>query len=222
MQDKKPKTKTKQYVDQNPIEAVTNLGRSVVQSVTEDVGKGFVAEAWNQLLKGEGYDKARATKGELEEGEELDLLAISQTAQKEPSSQKETAAQYVEPGIDYKREIIHAEKRILGENQKELSIKIEEILIELKKLTKTSQELAVEFKEVTVEQAPAKPGKYHLAFFEWLLTLVKVARLKVEDSASWLALFKSKKKQKGYWNMFKKHGTTFGLSNERVVATQVG
>lgn len=214
MQDKKLKSKPKQYVDQNPIEAIRDLGRGVVQSAATDLGKGVVNEMWNQLL-GVSKEKAKKPSGELHEGEELELALVSQNTQKE-------TAQYVEPGIEYKREVIHAEKRILGENQQELSVKVEEILIELKKLTKTSQELAVEFKEVSVEQAPNKPGKYHLAFFEWLLTLVKVARLKVEDSASWLTLFKSKKKQKGYWNMFKKHGTTFGLSNERVVATQVG
>lgn len=214
MQDKKQKTKTKQYVDQNPIEAIRDLGRGAVQSAATDLGKGVVNEMWNQLL-GVSKEKAKKPSGELHEGEEVDLTKL--LAQKEETSQT-----YVEPGIDYKREVIHAEKRILGENQQELSVKVEEILIELKKLTKTSQELAVEFKEVTVEQAPAKPGKYHLAFFEWLLTLVKVARLKVEDSASWLSLFKSKKKQKGYWNMFKKHGTTFGMSSERGIATAAG
>src|SRR3989344_5698474 len=72
------------------------------------------------------------------------------------------------------------------------------------------------------EQQIVNPGKYHVSFFEWVLLLVRQARMKVEDSSAWLGAFKSKKAKKQYWSMFKKHGTTFGLSNERVVSTQTG
>ena len=45
---------------------------------------------------------------------------------------------------------------------------------------------------------------------------------KVEDSGAWLGKVQGKGAKKGYWGMFKQHGTTFGLSGERSVATQVG
>ena len=59
-------------------------------------------------------------------------------------------------------------------------------------------------------------------FFEWMLAVIRAAREKVEDSNAWLGTVKGKGAQRNYWNMFKKHGTTFGLSGERAVATQVG
>ena len=80
----------------------------------------------------------------------------------------------------------------------------------------------MEFKEVTMETVPAKPGVYHVNFFEWLFSLIKGIREKIEDSCVWLRAFQSKKSKRGYWAMFKKHGTSFGLSSERVVATQTG
>jgi hypothetical protein len=82
--------------------------------------------------------------------------------------------------------------------------------------------LQIEFKEVAIEQRIVNPGKYHTSFFEWVLSAIRIARMKVEDSGAWLSASKGKKAKKDYWQMFKKHGTTFGLSNERVVATQTG
>jgi len=55
-----------------------------------------------------------------------------------------------------------------------------------------------------------------------MLSMIQIARRKVEDSGAWLAVMHSKKKSREYGAMAKKHGTTFSLSNERVVATQVG
>ena len=86
----------------------------------------------------------------------------------------------------------------------------------------TSQELQAQFKDVSLIEVPEDPGKYHLTFLEWILDTIRKARLKVEDSGAWLEAFYTKKAKRGYWNMFKKHGTTFGLSGERVVSTQTG
>jgi hypothetical protein len=44
----------------------------------------------------------------------------------------------------------------------------------------------------------------------------------VEDSGAWLSAMSGKKGKKTYWSEFKKHGTSFGMSNERSVATQTG
>ena len=125
-------------------------------------------------------------------------------------------------GIDYKQEVArsseHASQRELGE----MNQKVEQIMFELKKLIGSSRILQLEFAEITVEQAPPQVGEYHMQFFEWMLLVIKNAREKVEDSGAWLATVKGKNGKKGYWGMFKKHGTTFGLSNERAVATQVG
>ena len=203
MTDKKVKKQAKQYIDINPVEAIRDIGSGVAGSLA-DAAKGTFRGGLDQIL---GFPNK--TSGDLQEGEELNL--------------GETKKQiYIEPALDYRREILHSEERIRQEDSRIIEVQIREIIVELKKLTGASKELQVQFKEVAVEQLPENPGKYHMAFFEWLLSTIKLARMRVEESANWLSMFSSKKKKRKYWNMFKKHGTTFGLSNERVVATQTG
>lgn len=200
MSTKITQVKKRQFVKDNSIEALLNIGSAMVDQIKGD------------------YNEQKSQGGDLTEGQEIEL-------KKSPASEnREKARQMpdIDPGIDYKREILRGERAIIQENSREIEVKIQEIIIELKRLTQTSTVLQAEFKEVTVEQRIEKPGKYHLSFFEWVLIMVRAARVKVEDSGAWLEMFKSKKAQKQYWNMFKKHGTTFGLSNERVVATQTG
>lgn len=214
MQAKKAKTKVKQYVNDNPIEAIRNIGQGVLGSFGSDLGLGMLQTSRDQII-GTSEHSSEFQGGDLAEGQELDLTAKSKREEKEKYMD-------VDPGIDYRREILHAEKKIAQEDQQQLNSKIEQIIVELKRLASSSKILEVQFRQVTVEQRIVHPGKYHVSFFEWVLAIVKTARIRVEDSGSWMALFKSKKAQRQYWNMFKKHGTTFGLSNERVVATQTG
>jgi len=70
---------------------------------------------------------------------------------------------------------------------------------------------------------PVEPGVYHLNFFERPKQAIIIFRKKIEDSASWLALFNQRAKKRGYyWTQFKKSGTKFLLSQERYMATQAG
>lgn len=204
MLNKKPQAKTKQVTHQNPLEAL------------KDFSDEFKDSAIDQFFGTGSYEQKEKQKpqGDLAPGEEISFSR--------ESGQEETPKLDIDPGIDYRREIVHAEKRIQQENTQELSVKIQEIIIELKQLMNVSEELKVEFKQIATEQKIVNPGKYHVSFFEWVLLIVKQARMKVEDSQAWMAAFKSKKAKKQYWSMFKKHGTTFGLSNERVVSTQTG
>lgn len=203
MFNKKSKKQVKQYVDPNPIEALRDIGTSTLDQL---FGKGTYSEK----------PKTGSVKGDLSVGQEIDL-----SQQKTPQKESQ-AATNLEPAYDYRREILYGEKGSQRENSKVIEMQIQEIIIELKKLASSSKELQVQFKEITVEKMPENPGKYHLNFFEWLLATMRTARERVEEAASWLSMFSSKKKKKQYWSMFKKHGTTFGLSNERVVSTQTG
>lgn len=216
MSSKSQSTQKKTFIDQNPIESFKGIGQAVLDS-TADLGRDAVADLWTQLLGGEKNSSKDQFAGDLSEGEEIDFKAIKKKKSTEKSNFND-----IEPAIDYKREILQRETQAVRENTQVLKVKIEEILTELKKITATSAELAVEFKEITVEQRIEKPGDYHLNFFQWMLSVVKSARMKIEDSGAWLSVMKSKKGKRNYWAMFEKHGTTFGLSNERVVATQVG
>lgn len=207
------KTKKKQtnYSDKNPLEVLKGVGSGVLDSAVNDLGKQGVSDLWEQLLGGSSEDKHQ-NAGDLEEGQELDLKKHIKNEKREQAA----------PAMNYHHEIAETEKRVSRENQQSMHSKIQEILIELKKISETSTEIAMEFKEVTIEQRIEKPGEYHVNFFQWMLSVIKAARARIEDSGAWLNTMKSKKGQKNYWAMFKKHGTSFGLSNERVVSTQVG
>jgi len=92
---------------------------------------------------------------------------------------------------------------------------------ELKALVKTLKNLHQEV-QTAISQDPVDPGIYHLNFYEQLKSFLVVLRQQIEDSRSWLATFNARKKKIGYWGMYKKHGTTFGLSSERSIATAAG
>lgn len=110
------------------------------------------------------------------------------------------------------------DKKVVAETQVILSKLKEQIVL----LEKSEKSLTAEVTRVKVEQLPQKSGIYYIRFLEWLITVVRQLRMKVEDGRTWLATFTQRKKKRGYWNMYKKHGTTFGLSHERTLATQTG
>lgn len=204
---KKTHQKVKQYADQNPIEAILNVSGVVASDALRQIGI-------------EKPKEPTKVGGDLTEGQELTLSDLK--AMQEKQKKKEEVLQFldIDPGLDYKHEILG------NENQKrephKLTQKVDEIILELKKIAQTSKELQTEFKEVIVEQRITKPGKYHLTFFSFILSLLRTAQQKVEEGGAWLNISKRKVEKQGYWAMFKKHGTSFGLSSERVVATQVG
>jgi len=222
------KFKSQINIDQNPIEAVRDtfmsLGSSIKDSIKDDLGKGIVGDvleqtlAWDKMLGTDVAERGNGeTSGDLIQGQEISL-----NKKKKAEKPAQERRPRIEAGWDYTAEIIHAEKRISQTENKELNARVSEIMVELKKLAHSSKELEITFRDITVEQAPVKAGKYHLNFFEWMLSIIRSARMKIEDSANWASLFAAKKGKKEYWSLFKKHGTSFGLSGERTVATQTG
>ena len=211
---KTTKNKTKQLVDKNPIEQLLGIGGGVVQAGADLAKSTINFDNWNQYLGfAEIKEKQKKQAGDLQEGQELNLKDLRK-------EKKEKT--HAEPGIDYHREIVHQGERAVTRENRELETQLREIAIEIKKLADSSKELQAQFKDVAIEQRVVTPGKYHKSFFVWMLSMVRLARVKVEDSGAWLAALHSKKKSREYGAMAKKHGTTFSLSNERVVATQVG
>ena len=206
----KTKKKHPSYSDKNPLEALKGVSSAVGDSFVNDLLKGGVTDTWESLLGVKREDGKHA--GDLEEGQEINLK----------KHDKNHSREHAAPAMNYHHEIVETEKKASREVQGEIHSQIQEILVELKKISETSSEIAMEFKEITVEQRIEDPGEYHVNFFSWVLSLIRKARLRIDDSRAGLNMVQGKGKQKKYWGMFKKHGTTFGLSNERVVATQVG
>ena len=215
MTPKKTTQNTQAHHNNNQVETLKGLMGGVGQSFGQDLLKSGTRNMWEQIL-GRYEKQQRSFSGEVQESEELNISALNDNKKEAPQKLD------VAPGIDYHREILQY-REVSGVRQtREMEQKIEEVLFELKRLVNSSTVLQAEFREITMEQAPALPGTYHLSFLEWILQIIKAARIKVEDSGSWLVTLTSKRSKRQYWSMFKKHGTTFGLSNERVVATQTG
>jgi hypothetical protein len=208
---------TKKIVRRNPLEAFdepTGIVKGVADSLKKDViGMESARQMWKQLLVDE--EKASTHKEvEMHEGEEVDLMG---------HGEKKDNHGHVEAGIDYHREITHFAERAHHHENTELEQKVQEIVNELQRLVDSSSTLIqAEYQDIAVMQAPSEVGKYHVNFFDWMLSVIQNARMKVEDSGAWLTAMQSKKGKKNYWAMFKKHGTTFGMSNERQVSTQTG
>lgn len=180
-------------------EQVRDFGTSAATSVKKDL-VGKVAEgALEQVF---GLPK----KGELKEGQ---VLEVSQ--EKEKQSQP--------PLFE-----IRKEETLLFVKEQEITQEVEAARAELKKAVKELEKLGKDVVEVekAVEKMPTKPGIYHLTFFERLRQIIRFFRERIEESRTWLRVMVSKKKHKRYWALYKKHGTKFGLSGERVVATQAG
>lgn len=203
------KTKVlRQTVDSREI--LKDLPNEIKNTLVDQAGKDLMFDLWSQMLGTKDKHQAQQPKaGDLKPGEEVSL-------------KEEKKLHNVEPGINYAREIVHGEKRIHAQNEQQTKARIQDILIEIKKLTNSSKELQVQFKEVVMEQVPTDAGKYHTNFVEWVLVMIRSARERVDNAVSWTSAMKSKRGQRQYWSLFKKHGTSFGLSGERVVATQVG
>lgn len=224
---KNPFKKLKKIIEHNSaLEALvkepTGIVRGVVDSAKEDLIKQATKDMWKQIYMPEsGKDHAGEHNGsvEMHAGEEFDLHG--QTEEEKAHAEKAKFAD-IDPHINYKREILHYRESIHSQENQELHHKVNEIIGELKRLIDSSTVVQAEFGAIAVSNAPAEVGKYHINFFEWMLITIQAARMKIEDSGAWLATMSGKKGKKDYWGMFKKHGTSFGMSNERGVATQTG
>lgn len=211
--------------------SVRELGEELGKSVREqssDFGKDF----FNQLLNINFGDKAK-NQPEYAPSPKDNSPVVFDAANHRQHDKKRNAAteKYLQPkpkeerraAIDYAREVLEVGEKAGRKHEQTTIQTIQELIGELRRLADSSKVLQMEFASVAVEQTSTKVGEYHVNFFEWMLIVVRAAREKVEDSGAWLSAMKGKNgKKNGYWGMFKKHGTTFGLSNERVVATQTG
>lgn len=131
--------------------------------------------------------------------------------QKQPSLKRET--------LIFSRTAKEQEAQI----QNEAKILLKQLKEQITLLERSEKALSKEVAKVKIEQMSNKTGIYYLRFFEWLIGLVHHLRVKAEEGRTWLEAFtRRKKKRMGYWKMYKKHGTTFGLSHERTLATQTG
>lgn len=193
-------------------------------------------ELLSQIL-GSGKGEKKAAKKEsgkagIQESIVFQLFGSSQNESsaklKHNKAEKSSEARAQrEPGMFYhegfRSEITRSRERLSSQENQAIKEQVRKIMEEIKKLALSTKKLESEFGDITVQTAPAKPGKYYVSFFDWLLIMVRQSRQKVEDSKAWLDTVKGKSKKKmGYWDKSKKYGTSFSQANERNVATSTG
>lgn len=212
---KKSKKQAKVLFEESPIEAIRDIGRKTKKMAKDDLVVGTARSVTEQLFGGvlkADKAKGKTISGDIVPGEALEVGKLEEVKKLKKR----------EFGKERAREFAKGEEGFSYYEKEDTKRQIKEILETLKRLVKESEELKQEFKEAVMETPPQEAGKYHLSFFSFLLRMVSIARKKINESATWLSLFRSRKKERNYWAMFKKKGTSFGLSGERVVATSTG
>jgi hypothetical protein len=211
-------TKGKQqskFSDKNFVEAAArDITTGVVNSVKNDLirnsGKSILEQtlAWDKLLGTNVIKDREQNSGDLREGEEVSFA-------------KEKVVQ-IEAAIDYKEEILHFERKTTQVEKGQLNQRVEQIMLELQQLSKSVKGLETQVRDVDINVVPQTMGKYHETFFEFLLSNLRNARIRIEDSTNWLSAVGKKANKKGYAANAKKHGTSYTLSADRAVSQQVG
>jgi len=207
------KRATKQWNNANPLEAFKDIASDLRRGLTEDLLKGTASDFLSETEELLGLRPRKRISGTLSPKETLDLTALEAKREDQEIRPEQIFRPQPENFI-----FLQKEESI----EQEIEFLLSEIKKEIKRFDKATQKLESETTKVIIEEIPPNPGIYHINFFEWLLGLLKNIRQKVEDASVWLSVLQSRKTKKGYWSMFKKQGTSFGLSSERVVATQTG
>lgn len=191
---KKPST----YTNNSILESLRDLGSGVGKSVAKDVVGRVASDALSSLF-------GQPTGG--------DIKPPQPTVEAYPERQP-FRPQIRRPEVYQPMTLVHREEAGMKE-------KLEAVRMELKTLAASIKKFNSQV-ERAIEDIPAHPGIYHVNFLERLRGVIMALRQNIEDGGSWVALWTSRKQKKKYWGMYKKHGTTFGLSSERNVSTQAG
>lgn len=178
------------------IEQVKDIGTGLVKSATGDLIAGTVSNALDNLFGPQHHD--------LQPDEEI-LFSEQKQAKTEIKTVKLETTLFSDSELTVAREI----EGVRRELQRAIS--------DLKELNSDILEI-----EKAIAFTPVRGGKYHLSFFARLKAIIKLFRQQVNESKLWLEASFARKKKKGYWSMFKKHGTSFSMSSERALASQAG
>lgn len=182
----------------SPVELLRDLGENVTTTVKSDLIGGVVNQALDNLFS--------PTKINLQPNQEVVVPSPE-------INQSQRMPEFRKPDI-----------LLFTASEANLGREVEAARAELKKAVGELTELNTAVLEVekSLSLTPVKAGRYHVSFFARLRTIIKLFRQQVSESRVWLEATVSKKKKKSYWGMFKKHGTSFGMSNERAIASQAG
>jgi hypothetical protein len=162
----------------SPWETNKNFRQGLVDSFKNDLVGRVISEAGRQVL---GPKPKRA--GVLEPDKPVTILA--------PEKREEVRPPRIERR--WRRE----RPTPTVEDSREIAYKINLVLEEIRKLVKETKGLKQDLAAYALEEVPEKPGTYHVHFFQWILELIKLARKKINEASTWLAVWQTKKRKKG-------------------------
>jgi hypothetical protein len=198
-----PKKKQANAYNDSLLESLRGLGSGVKKTVTNDVVRGISGDVMMSLLG------ATPKSGELKPNEPINI------------PDKTHQPEYAPVAPLFRRPEYRPQIAIPKEDPVILKQQIDAVRSDIKAIASSLKSLDTEIQK-TITEVPVNPGIYHKNFFERLRSILKALREQIDDSRSWLSLTSSRKQKKQYWGMYKKHGTQFGLSSERTMATQAG
>lgn len=197
-----------QHGRNHSLETLNEFGSALGNTLKKDVAQGAMDDLFGQLLgirkKGSESPAAQTKNPEQHLIEDIvtgkrNVIFNSADHKRANGEAKNTNAERgrkaesrIEAAIDHAGAIGNFEKRASQADTREIHGRLQEIMIELKRLVSTSKVLQNEFADVDVQQAPAQAGEYHVNFFDWLLITIRKARENVENSGAWLAAAKGK------------------------------
>lgn len=197
-QQPKPVKKTSTYTNDSILEALRDLSGGVGKTVTRDVAGKVASDALSSLFG------SPLKQGEMRPNESIDFPVERQ------------------PRREIRRPEIQPAQKVIFHEDPQIKQQLEAVRAELAALSKSIKMLTIDIQRAVTE-VPVAPGVYHVTFYEKLRAVLQMLREQIDDSRTWLTLSAQRKQKKlGYWGMFKKHGTSFGLSNERSLATSAG
>ncbi len=191
------KKRTPVYGSDNVLESLRGVGSAVGKTIVKDVFAKSGSDMLQSILGGP------VQSGELKQNQTIEF----------------TPTHVETPTIRPRK--IESFKPMLRSDEAEVKQKIEAIRMELKALSQSIKNLRQEISR-TVMETPVDPGIYHLNFFDHLRSYLQAMKENIDYSRTWLAASNNCKAKKVYWGMVKKFGTSFGMSNERAIATSAG
>lgn len=188
------------------LEQMRSISSGTMSSAKNDLFKPGVKDIFDSLSPFGSFDNAENSQNSPDNYSKID-----QYSERKFGQQKR------------QMEIARREERIVfTRKERENQMQVKSLQEEIKKLAVSTGELAREVQVATMQEE-ATPGTYHINFFQRLLMIVKNLRSQVQESSLWLSSWNKKSKKKnGYWNQFKKSGSSFSLHHDRAVATQAG
>lgn len=184
-------------VSDSVIESFRSVGSDVGKTLAKDVAGAIPQDVLSSLL-----GQQIPQKGELRMNQEIIFSSEESPSPTMPSIEKPKSpiVTLVEKGIEQKIDAVRQDLKALAQSTKLFNSEVER----------------------AVSETPINPGIYHENYFEQLRSFIILMKTKIDDGRMWLQMWVSKKQKQGFWGMYKKHGTKFGLSSERTVATQAG